>query len=298
MSGAAVTQAEGTQDFATYGASVVDPVTGYLSLEVMIGSMKLVKTSENGKVGGISFTITGEGVNTTKTTDANGVIDISDLNPGVYTVAEQAIDKYEPQETRRVTVVSGQTATVNFNNTLKRGDLKVTKTSEDGLVEGMTFHLFGTSLSGIAVDEYAVTNANGVASFNGVLIGSGYTLEEIDTPIRYVVPDSQTVAINWNDVTQQTVNNILKKFRVTLTKGSRDRASAGVTPRLPVRPTVCIRAIRSSTAIPPMQTGSLPRTTMSAMMTGASVRSTLPRGICWTAAAIMWAQSLSSTPLS
>ena len=208
----------GTQDFATYGASVVDPVTGYLSLEVMTGSMKLVKTSEDGMVGGISFTITGEGVNTTKTTDANGVIDISDLNPGVYTVTEQAIDKYEPQETRRVTVVSGQTATVNFNNTLKRGDLKVTKTSEDGLVEGITFHLFGTSLSGIAVDEYAVTNANGVASFNGVLIGSGYTLEEIDTPVRYVIPDSQTVAVNWNDVTQQTVNNILKKFRVTLTK--------------------------------------------------------------------------------
>ncbi len=208
----------GTQDFATYGATVTDPVSGYLSLEVMTGSMKLIKTSEDGKVGGISFTITGEGINTTKTTDSRGVIDISDLNPGVYTVTEQAIDRYEPQETRRVTIVSGQTATVNFNNVLKRGDLKVTKTSEDGLVEGMTFHLYGTSLSGLAVDEYAVTGADGVASFNGVLIGSGYTLEEIDTPIRYVVPDSQSVAVNWNEVTNQTVNNILKKFRVTLTK--------------------------------------------------------------------------------
>ena len=144
----------GTQDFATYGANVSDPVTGYLNLEIMTGSMKLVKTSEDGKVGGISFTINGEGINTTKTTNANGVIDITDLNPGVYTVAEQAVDKYEPQETRRVTIVSGQTTTVNFNNILKRGDLSVTKTSEDGLVEGMTFHLYGTSLSGIAVDEY------------------------------------------------------------------------------------------------------------------------------------------------
>ena len=208
----------GTQDFATYGATVDDPVTGYMSLEVMTGSMRLIKTSEDGKVGGISFTISGEGVNTTRTTDANGVIEISDLNPGVYTVTEQAIDKYEPQETRRVTIVSGQTATVNFNNTLKRGDLVVTKTSEDGLNEGVTFHLYGISLSGLAVDEYAVTDSSGKAYFSDVLIGTGYTLEEVDTAIRYVVPDKQTAAVKWNSVTNKSFTNILKKFNVTLTK--------------------------------------------------------------------------------
>ena len=85
--------------------------------------------------------------------------------------------------------MGGQTATVNFNNVLKRGSLEVTKTSEDGLVEGMTFHLYGTSLSGQPVDEYAVTDSSGVARFENVLIGSGYVLEEVDTPIRYVVPD-------------------------------------------------------------------------------------------------------------
>lgn len=85
--------------------------------------------------------------------------------PGIYTVTEQAYDKYEPQETHRVTVVAGQVAKVNFNNKLKRGDLQVVKSSEDNLVEGMKFHLFGTSLSGAAVDQYAVTDKNGVATF-------------------------------------------------------------------------------------------------------------------------------------
>lgn len=182
----------GKQDFATYGETVSDQMVGYLNLEVKTGNMKLIKTSEDGQVAGISFTITGEGYSATKTTNEAGEIDISDLNPGVYTVTEQSIDKYEPQETQRVTIVSGQTATVNFNNKLKRGSLEVTKTSEDGLVEGMTFHLYGTSLSGQPVDEYAVTDGNGVARFENVLIGSGYVLEEVDTPIRYVVPDSQT----------------------------------------------------------------------------------------------------------
>ena len=208
----------GTQDFATYGTTVSDQMVGYLNLEVKTGNMKLLKTSEDGKVEGISFTITGEGYNATKTTNAAGEIDITDLNPGVYTVTEQSIDKYEPQATQRVTIVSGQTATVTFNNVLKRGSLEVTKTSEDGLAEGMTFHLSGTSLSGLPVDEYAVTDSTGVARFENVLIGTGYVLEEVDTPIRYVVPEAQTATIEWNEVTDKTVNNILKKFRVTVTK--------------------------------------------------------------------------------
>ena len=208
----------GTQDFATYGTTVSDQMVGYLNLEVKTGNMKLIKTSEDGKVEGISFTITGEGYNATKTTNAAGEIDITDLNPGVYTVTEQSIDKYEPQATQRVTIVSGQTATVTFNNVLKRGSLEVTKTSEDGLAEGMTFHLSGTSLSGLPVDEYAVTDSTGVVRFENVLIGTGYVLEEVDTPIRYVVPEAQTATIEWNEVTDKTVNNILKKFRVTVTK--------------------------------------------------------------------------------
>ena len=208
----------GTQDFATYGTTVSDQMVGYLNLEVKTGNMKLIKTSEDDKVEGISFTITGEGYNATKTTNAAGEIDITDLNPGVYTVTEQSIDKYEPQAAQRVTIVSGQTATVTFNNVLKRGTLEVTKTSEDGLTEGMTFHLSGTSLSGLPVDEYAVTDSTGVARFENVLIGTGYVLEEVDTPIRYVVPEAQTATIEWNEVTDKTVNNILKKFRVTVTK--------------------------------------------------------------------------------
>ena len=69
---------------------------------------------------------------------------------------------------------------------LKRGSLKVTKTSEDGLEEGITFHLSGTSDSGQPVDAYAVTDSTGVARFEDVLIGSGYVLEEVDTSNRYV----------------------------------------------------------------------------------------------------------------
>ena len=206
------------QDTVTYAQTVNDPVKGYLNIKVSYGSTKIIKTSEDGKVEGISFTITGNGVNKTVTTGAGGVIQIDNLAPGVYTVTEQSYDKYEPQEVRRVIVVSGQVATVSFNNTLKRGTLIVTKTSEDGLNEGVKFHLYGTSLSGLAVDEYAVTDSTGKAVFSDVLIGTSYTLEEVDTAIRYVVPEQQTAAVEWNTATNKSFANILKKWNVTVTK--------------------------------------------------------------------------------
>lgn len=218
----------GIQDVVSYSQNVSDPVKGFVKMKVSYGSCKIVKTSEDGKVDGIKFTITGNGVNQTVTTANGGKFQLDNLMPGVYTVTEQSIDKYVPQEVHRVTVVAGQVATVNFNNVLKRGNLQFIKSSEDNLVEGMKFHLYGTSLAGIAVDEYAVTDKNGVATFKDVLISGStpYTLEEVDTAIRYVVPEKQTAPIKWNEVTNRDFTNILKKFSVTVTKSDREEGTA------------------------------------------------------------------------
>ena len=221
-------QNSSVQDVVTYAQEVSDPVSGYVKMKVSYGSCQIVKTSEDGKVDGINFTISGNGVNQTVTTANGGKFQIDNLMPGVYTVTEQSIDKYVPQEVHRVTVVAGQVATVNFNNVLKRGNLQVIKSSEDNLVEGVKFHLYGTSLAGIAVDEYAVTDKNGVATFKDVLISGStpYTLEEVDTEIRYVVPEKQTAPIKWNEVTNRDFTNILKKFSVTVTKSDREEGTA------------------------------------------------------------------------
>lgn len=206
------------------GAS--DPVYFYLNIDTeTYGTGHIKKVSEDGVVSGIKFNISGNGVNQTVTTKADGTVDIQ-LMPGVYTVTELTEDRYEPQSVQRVTIVSGHTSTVTFNNVLKRGDLTVTKTSEDGLNEGVKFHLYGTSYSGLAVDEYAITDSTGKAYFEDVLIGSGYVLEEVDTAIRYVVPDKQTAAIEWNKVTEKSFDNILKKWQLTVTKSDSETGTA------------------------------------------------------------------------
>ena len=206
------------QDVVTFRDTVSDPMYAYLHLKVSYGSVKIVKTSEDGEVSGISFTVSGSGTEQTVTTNATGEMQLDDLCPGVYTVTEQSNDRYEPQEVRQVTVLSGQIATVTFHNTLKRGSLEVVKTAEDGLNEGVKFHLTGTSLAGLPVDEYAVTGSNGKAVFSDVLIGTDYILSEVDTGIIYVVPEDQTTAVEWNTVTQVEVRNVLKKWSATVTK--------------------------------------------------------------------------------
>ena len=206
------------QDVVTFRDTVSDPMYAYLHLKVSCGSVKIVKTSEDGEVSGISFTVSGSGTEQTVTTNTDGEMQLDDLRPGVYTVTEQSSNRYEPQEVRQVTVISGQVATVTFHNRLKRGSLEVVKTAEDGLNEGVKFHLTGTSLAGLPVDEYAVTGSNGKAVFSDVLIGTGYILSEVDTGIRYVVPEDQTTAVEWSKVTHKSIHNVLKKWNATVTK--------------------------------------------------------------------------------
>ena len=198
--------------------------------ELIPGNCKIVKTSEDGVVQGLSFTIAGDGYSKTVTLDGSGTVLVEGLRPGTYTVTEQVYDRYEPQAVQTVTITTGQTATVTFNNVLKKGTLKVTKTSEDGLVAGIQFKLSGTSLSGQAVELYAETDANGVATFEDVLISGStpYVLEEVNTQLKYVVPATQNVTVDWNEVTDTSVHNELKRGGLKVTKTSEDRLVEGM----------------------------------------------------------------------
>ena len=215
------------QDLVT-GVENTAAIKAYLNVKIPYGHVEIVKTSEDGVVEGVKFQIKGNGIDKTVVTEKDGAIRVKNLQPGTYTVTEITDDRYEDQKEQTVKVTGGKTATVEFNNVLKRGVLKVTKSSEDGFVEGVKFRLYGTALSGASVDVQEATDKNGVATFKDILVSGKepYTLEEVDTATKYVVPEKQRVTINWNEVTNTTVTNILKKFRVTVTKTDAETGKA------------------------------------------------------------------------
>lgn len=135
------------QDVVTGVQSDTETKTAYFAVKTSAGSLKIVKTFDDGKVEGIKFKVTGaDNYSKTVTTNANGEFQIDDLKVGTYTVTEVTEERYEDQKAQTVKVESGKTATVKFSNILKRGELQVVKTSEDNFNEGVKFHLYGTSL--------------------------------------------------------------------------------------------------------------------------------------------------------
>lgn len=216
------------QDIITGVENDADPIRAYFKVKTSSGNLKLVKTSEDGNVANIEFTVKGDGYSKTVKTNSKGEFELTDLVPGSYTVTEITDSKYETQKSQTVKVESGKTATVTFENILKKGSLEVVKTSEDNFNEGIKFHLYGTSLSGSSVDLYATTNADGIAKFENVLVSGDkpYTLEEVNNADRYVVPKTQTATIDWNKVTQRSFENVLKKWNLTVTKTDAETKSA------------------------------------------------------------------------
>lgn len=216
------------QDVITGVENDADPIRAYFKVKTSSGNLNLVKTSEDGNVANIEFTVKGDGYSQTVKTNSKGEFELTDLVPGSYTVTEITDSKYETQKSQTVKVESGKTATVTFENILKKGSLEVVKTSEDNFNEGVKFHLYGTSLSGASVDLYATTDADGIAKFENVFVSGDkpYTLEEVDTADRYVVSQKQTAPIEWNKVTQRSFDNVLKKWNLTVTKTDAETKTA------------------------------------------------------------------------
>lgn len=207
-----------------------------------IGNLQLKKTSEDGQVGGINFTVTGaNGFNRTIATDSNGEWKIEGINPGTYTVTEESINKYVPQNSQTVTVEGGnKTATVTFSNVLKKfrvsvnkQDIEKTHSQGDAKLGGAIYGLYHgdtlvaqytTQNDGTFTTDYFVCDTNW--TLKEIQPSEGYLLDETVYPVG-AAPQLYTVEYNW---TSNTVKEQVKKGKVSIIKHTDDGSTKIETP--------------------------------------------------------------------
>lgn len=191
------------------------------------GRVEILKSDyESGKdLSGAEFTVydyDGEEVAVIGPTDSKGYAKSGEITYGSYIVKETKVPvNYQPDGDAEWHITIDDNSpliTLDIANLRQYGSVKVVKTAEDGLVDGLKFQLTGTSVYGEEVNMTATTNEAGVAVFERVPIGIDYTLSEVSTPDRYVIPEVQNITVEWNKVTERQFHNVLKKWRADIFK--------------------------------------------------------------------------------
>ena len=181
-----------SQDVATCGFAGRDPTSVTFNVKVELdGSMKIVKTSEDGKVSGVRFRVSGNGVDTTVQTGTDGTIIVPNLKAGSYTVTELDVpDQYVQPKSQTVTVKANETATVSFTNVLKKWKATITKVdAETGAAQGdasIAGAVYGVYHGSDLIDQYT-TNASGQFTTKEYVCGDNWYIQEISPSSGYLL---------------------------------------------------------------------------------------------------------------
>lgn len=180
------------QDVVTCGFSGGDPTSISFRVNIeMNGSLKIVKTSEDGVVSGVRFNVTGNGVNTTVQTGPDGTITIPNLQDGtVLTVTELTSDQYVQPQSQTVTIKANETATVSFTNVLKKWTATITKRdSSTGTAQGdasLAGAVYGVYRGNDLIDQYT-TNSDGQFTTKEYICGDNWSIREISPSNGYLI---------------------------------------------------------------------------------------------------------------
>ena len=228
------------QDVITGVENDADPIRAYFKVKTSSGNLKLVKTSEDGNVANIEFTVNGDGYSKTAKTNSKGEFELTDLVPGKYTVTENTPTEYSEQKSKTVNVESGKTATVSFSNVLKKWNLTVTKTdAETKSAQGdatLAGAVYGIYDNGKLVDKYT-TDKNGGFTTSNYVCGDNWTLKEIEPSEGYLLDESEyhigaeakKYTIENNSISMGVTEDILKG-KIAIIKHTDDGSTKIETP--------------------------------------------------------------------
>ena len=137
---------------------------------------------------------------------SDGVYEMDDLPYGDYTLKETKAPEgfylddntyaFSIKEDGKTLIVENE-AGKGFINNAQVGDIRIEKTSEDGVLKGFTFRVEGTDITGNAFSKDYVTDENGQIHIEGLRVGD-YVISEVSNKANenYVLPDNVTVTVH------------------------------------------------------------------------------------------------------
>jgi hypothetical protein len=209
--------------FATDDPSAVGAYTHDLKYNESNGKNETTLVDENNVLGnfavsypGVDFSVSGNELHVSTSETEFGTITaekrLPSSVPGVVTGGTKywLRDEYQNVVTFDVEG-SAEPVKCYFSLEIKAGTLQLVKTSEDGEVSGIPFHI-----SGNGVEKDVVTGPEGIIRVDNLQAGN-YTVTE-KAPDKYVQPESQQVTIYPGQTSSVNFSNILKKFTVDMEK--------------------------------------------------------------------------------
>lgn len=209
--------------FATDDPSAVGAYTHDLKYNESNGKNETTLVDENHVLGnfavsypGVDFSVSGNQLRVSTDKKEFGTITaekrLPSSVPGVVTGGTKywLRDEYQNVVTFDVEG-SAEPVKCYFSLEINAGTLQLVKTSEDGEVSGIPFHI-----SGNGIEKDVVTGPDGTIRVDNLQAGN-YTVTE-QAPDKYVQPESQQVTIYPSQTSSVNFSNILKKFTVDMEK--------------------------------------------------------------------------------
>ena len=212
-------------------SNYIDPFTFSVSVEAQSGNLQVKKVNSFGNpVENCKFDLYSDEACTNKigssSSNGDGLLLFENLKPGTYWVKESSVPNGYLLDTsiKSVTVVSKQTATVEFKNNEPTGRIILHKESEykdrltgaifsikanediKNIAESKTFYHKGQEVA-------QITTENGIAQIDNLPLGT-YTIQEIQAPHGYLLNKNvYTAKIEYKDdktpVVEITIDGII-----------------------------------------------------------------------------------------
>ena len=199
-----------------------------MNVKANTGKIKIIKNDAetNLPIAGVTFQLTKKDgtVVANATTNEKGEATFPNLYQGTYILKEISTnDNYILNETEfEVNVEYNGTTNKTITNEHKRGDIKVFKVDKDNNKIGLgnvEFQLYSEEFQRV-IGTYR-TDVNGEIKIDNLRTGN-YKLIETNTNKWYNLAEDTTVKVEWNNVTNATVENELKKGQIKVIKIDKD----------------------------------------------------------------------------